>query len=297
VTGQAAPAQLPSDDVDGLKLAFIGDTHGRVIHALAAIMEAQRQLGVRFDWVFQVGDFGAFPNPGEIRWIGVDAVEPSAREFLNLLRTPAPDQSLQRIRDQLSRPVVFLRGNHDSADWLRALPREGALAAADPHDLFQYAPDGSVLNLGAMTVAFLGGIEKPGPASFPHPGSELIDDLAFETLWALGPGRVDILITHEPPAGACTFAEGSSRITELVRRLRPAVHVGGHLHVPVGPVAVAGTTYLGLSSLLRSPARDPARALQPGSIAVMDTGHAEAVHLDAPWLREIRADTLSRWLP
>jgi Calcineurin-like phosphoesterase len=283
--------------VGGLKLAFIGDAHGRVIHALAAVIEAQRQLGGQFDWVFQVGDFGSFPNPGEIRWIGVDAVEPSAREFLNVLRTPAPDQWLRRVRDQLSRPVVFLRGNHDSAGWLRGLPLQGGLAAADPHDLFRYAPDGTILDLGAVTMAFLGGIEKPGPASSPYPGTELIDDLAFGTLWALGPGRVDILITHEPPACACTFAEGSSRIAELVRRLRPAVHVGGHLHVLVGPVAVGGTTYLGLSSLLRSPARDPARALQPGSIAVMDTRHGKADHLDAPWLREIRADTLSRWLP
>lgn len=280
-----------------MKLAFVGDVHGRVLHALAAVSHAQHRLGERFDHVFQVGDFGAFPRRELLPWIGVDADEPSAAEFLAVRERPAPDPWLTRVRALLENPIVFARGNHDDAHWLRSLDVVDGLAPADPHDLFRYAPDGTVLDLGTVTVGVFGGVEQPDPDSTPRPGGELLDEAAFALLWDLDGGAVDVLITHQPAAGICPYSGGSGRIAELVARLRPALHVGGHVHAPFGPLKLGPTTYLGLSSVLRSPARDPERAVQPASLAVLDTATMRTTVLDAPWFREIHSGTLGRWLP
>ena len=279
-----------------MKLAFVGDVHGRVLHALAAVRQAQRDYGSAFDAVFQVGDFGAFPTAAELPWIGVDAVEASAREFLAVRAGTVAPAVLARLRAELPLPVVFLRGNHDNAAWLRGLPREGGLAAVDPHGLFRYAPDGTVLTLGRTRIGVLGGVQRPDPASSPVPLAELFDDDAFDTLWTIGPGHVDVLLTHEPPTGVAPPPNGSPRLAALARRLRPALHVGGHLHAPVGPIDVHGTTYLGLSSVLRSPRFDPRRAVRPRSIAVLDTDTRHVRFVESPALRQIRTDTLDRWL-
>jgi hypothetical protein len=166
----------------------------------------------------------------------------------------------------------------------------------DPHGLFHHAPDGTVRTVGSTRIAFLGGVERPDPASSPTPRSELLDDEAYDRLWQLGPGQVDILLTHEPPTGVAPPPNGSPRIAALARRLRPSRHIGGHLHAPVEPVRANGTTYVGLSSLLRSPRFDPERAVQPASIAVLDTDTDELRIIVTPALRDVRRDTLARWL-
>jgi predicted phosphodiesterase len=272
-----------------MKLAFVGDVHGRVRHALAALHVAQDEYGAAFDAVFQVGDFGAFPTEAELPWIGVDADEPSAREFLDVLTGEAPAPTPLPS-------MVFLRGNHENAAWLRSLPLRDGLAHVDPHGLFKYAPDGTVLTVGTTRIGFLGGVERPDPASSPTPRSELIDEEAYERLWRMGPGRVDILLTHEPPTGVAPAPNGSPRIAALARRLSPSLHIGGHLHAAVEPVRANGTTYVGLSSLLRSPRFDPERAVQPASIAVFDTDSDQLRVIATPAMRAIRQDTLGRWL-
>jgi hypothetical protein len=44
-------------------IGFVGDVHGRVFHALAALATWRAETGRRFDLVIQVGDLGAFETP------------------------------------------------------------------------------------------------------------------------------------------------------------------------------------------------------------------------------------------
>lgn len=43
-------------------IGFVGDLHGRVLHALALIVTWQKRNERRFDLLIQVGDMAAFPD-------------------------------------------------------------------------------------------------------------------------------------------------------------------------------------------------------------------------------------------
>ena len=62
-------------------IAFVGDVHGCVLHAMSAVLALEHHEGRRLDAVVQVGDFGAFPS--------VDRLQPVDREYL----TSSPAQA------------------------------------------------------------------------------------------------------------------------------------------------------------------------------------------------------------
>ena len=43
-------------------MAFVGDVHGRVLHAIAALAGRQKATRRPFDLIVQVGDLGAYPE-------------------------------------------------------------------------------------------------------------------------------------------------------------------------------------------------------------------------------------------
>ncbi len=256
-----------------MRIAFVGDIHGRVLHLIALLLELQR-TGHAIDRVIQVGDFGAYRDAAHL--------DPAAHRFvrenpaeLDFLRLLAPDDGLSLLlrhaRAQLGAPVLFLRGNHEDDAWLadRLRERGACQAPIDPFDLFHFVADGSVLELGGVRLAVLGGAagDPYGP----------IDSAACEELSALEPGSLDVLVTHDGPYGVATGyhgnAQGSRRLSALVARLRPRFHVGGHYHHLNGPHRQGDTVYLGLSCLVHPARKDPSRRIQPGAVAIFDSAH------------------------
>ena len=68
-------------------IGIVGDVHGRVYHALAALAICQVKLGRRFDLLIQVGDMGAYPDPArtdESTQVFL-ALDPSEADFSRLL--------------------------------------------------------------------------------------------------------------------------------------------------------------------------------------------------------------------
>jgi Icc-related predicted phosphoesterase len=254
-----------------MRIAFVGDIHGRVLHLLALLLELQR-TGHAIDRVIQVGDFGAYRDrehmdPGARRFVSDDLAE------LDFVRLRAPDDGLalllRHARAQLGAPVLFLRGNHEDHAWLADRLREGGSSevAIDDFDLFHFVADGSVLDLGGVRLAILG-----GAAGDPF---GRIDNTAHAALGALEPGSIDVLVTHDGPYGISVGyhgnTQGSRRLTELVAHLRPRFHVGGHYHNLNGPRRYGETTYLGLSCLVRPASKDRTRRIQPGAVAIFDS--------------------------
>jgi hypothetical protein len=185
----------------------------------------------------------------------------------------APDDGLalllRHARAQLGAPVLFLRGNHEDHAWLADRLREGGTREVpiDPFDLFHFIADGSVIELGDVRLAILGGAagDPLGP----------IDGDAYEQLRALEPGSIDVLVTHDGPYGIGVGyygnTQGSRRLTNLVAHLRPRFHVGGHYHNLNGPHRYGETVYLGLSCLVHPVRKDPTRRIQPGAVAIFDS--------------------------
>ncbi|MCH7488848.1 MAG: metallophosphoesterase [Chloroflexi bacterium] len=272
-----------------MKICFVGDVHGRVYHMLAAVLELQGRLGTPLDLVIQVGDMGAFPDPELLdeatkRWAEKD---PSELHFSYLLKSDGSlAEHLKAARQQLKRPIQFVRGNHEDQDWLTGLrPKSGAVSAAvDPFDLIHYVPDGTVLDFDGFRVGYLGGVEY---GAEPHTKIEpeavdLIDEA----------GSLDLLVTHDGPYGIGKgyygHTQGSKVLTDLIERVQPRYHVGGHYHQMNGPHRYGDTTYHCVAALF--PGRQQAEPLLDGCLAVLDTEADTFEFVAEGWLRDFGED-------
>jgi Icc-related predicted phosphoesterase len=272
-------------DITHMRIAFAGDVHGRIFHALAALSMLRERDGAPFDLIVQVGDLG-YPDPARAdaaskRYLAVDPAEADLARLME-----ADGETAACVRDvgaSLGGALHFVRGNHEDFDWLRGLRVDGdGTARADPHDTLRYVPDGTLLDIDGFRIAFLGGVEElPGDAS--------IDATAHEALAGLGAGAVDLLVTHEGPYGSSTGyhgdVHGSRLMSDLLAALRPRYHVFGHAHSTFGPTTVGATACLGLDALVASVLWHPeARGLKPGCLAVLDNSRGELRHVTEPWL-------------
>lgn len=219
--------------------------------------------------LIQVGDLGAYPKPERMdvpsqRYLAAD---PAQADFSRLLRAGgARAESIRRVRVQFATAIHFVRGNHEDFARLHGLPVDAASGTApiDPFDLFHYVPDGTLLHFDDLTVGFLGGVEERHDAAG-------IDQDAYEALLELGPDVVDVLVTHGGPYGSSICfrgdTHGSLLVTRLLKQFRPAFHIAGHAHQPVGPRPFESTTYLGLDYIVASALWNPdACGLQPGCL-------------------------------
>src|SRR5690242_4132812 len=101
-------------------IGFVGDVHGQVFHALAAVVAWQQERDWQFDLLVQVGDMGAYPDPTRMeaasrRYL---AAEPSQADFSRLLRREGEQAAqLHALRRSLASPLSFIRGNHEDVAW------------------------------------------------------------------------------------------------------------------------------------------------------------------------------------
>lgn len=128
-----------------MKGAFCGDIHGRAYHLLAVVLALQERLSVGM--VVQPGDFGVKRLETMIRYpvifLRFAGNDPAELDFLHVMK--AQRELAQRLRDvkqRLSLPLIFLRGDHDEIAWLRKLSGgvQTELIPVDPFGLFHYAP-------------------------------------------------------------------------------------------------------------------------------------------------------------
>ncbi len=291
-------------------IVFIGDIHGCVLHAMAALLRLERAEGRRPGAVVQVGDFGAFPGP--------DRLEPVDREYMTLspaqgdvfrLLDPPPSlaPALRQFRDRLTRPVVVVSGNHEDHDWLDQRRREAGAGRVpiDSFGIFEHAPDGSIVEFDGVAMAVFGRIDAPSTRYHFDPD-------ALDALLALEPGAVDILVTHDGPYGMSTNwrgdIQGSQAITDLIASLQPRLHVSGHYHHINGPRVYGATTSYALANLVPPTRRrhgaeplNPDQRVAPGSLGVLDTETWTFRYVTDAWLDDIQGDdidlasALDRW--
>lgn len=269
-----------------MKIAFIGDIHGRVFHALAALAKWQKSNGKKFDLIIQAGDLGAYPYPDESllnnRFVKNDTTELDFSRLISGGREV--DEFASVIKSELTSPVYFIRGNHEDFQWLDSLAGAGGFCDTDRYGLFRYIKDGTVGSFGDTTMAFLGGAE------FGAKNGGELDRAALEKLMSLDK-RINILVTHETHHGIGFsyhgLTQGSRYITELVEHLKPEYHITAHYHHMIGPHDRYGTIHLGLNNLVLPLRGKPGRNLRPGCIAVLDTETGNTGFVKESWLTEI----------
>ncbi len=269
-----------------MKIAFIGDIHGRVFHALAAVVKWQIVHNEKLDLVLQAGDLGAYPNPDEEllnnKFVKKDLTE---LDFSKLIAGNIEvDEFVSTIKSELISPVYFIRGNHEDFKWLDSLKEENGICDTDSYGLFKYIPDGTVKTFDKTVIAFLGGAEF-GAKNGGEINKQAFDELMSENR------DIDILVTHETHFGIGFsyhgLTQGSRSITELVEKLKPDFHITAHYHHMIGPHDRNGTIHLGLNNLVLPLRGKPGRNLRAGCIAIMDTDNGNIEFVKDEWLADI----------
>jgi predicted phosphodiesterase len=142
--------------------------------------------------------------------------------------------------------------------WLGRLHHRHKVVIAGNHDfLFERNPSLARSLLSSATYLEDSGVELDGLRFWGSPWQPRFFDWAFnldrgEPLrrkWALVPGQIDVLVTHGPPRGVLDRTStgeqaGCEELATALARIRPRVHVFGHIHEGYGQLERDGTRYV-----------------------------------------------------
>lgn len=215
------------------RFGLVGDLHGRIGFLRLAYEAFEREGGV--DAVLQVGDFG-------IDWVRKDPL--------------MVGDHAERLAQQYEAPLIFTPGNHDAWPELLSRPIEAeGYREIRPHIWMLH---GRAMTFHGLRIAALGGATSSDKhARLRHEAEtgdkvwwpyERVDrDLATALIKEAGGEPVDILITHEVPAGLCdgqrperqgtgeSYQRNASIdrliLREVFEALEPRLTVTGHHHV------------------------------------------------------------------
>lgn len=170
--------------------------------------------------------------------------------------------------------VIVIAGNHD-----RLFQKESPLARQIMTDRELIYLEDSGLTL-AGSEALLGEI-SPGPGRITVYGAPWQPEFmnwafnlprgeALKAKWDMIPARIDLLVTHGPPYGirdgVPTFDEdaypsddsitvrhvGCEELLKAIERIKPKIHVFGHVHAGHGRIKRDGTTFINASVMNES---------------------------------------------
>jgi hypothetical protein len=266
-----------------------GDLHGRVLPAFRLAQAWAREHGRALAGLLQVGDLGAFADPGRFdsatrRHAARDALEGGVQ----LVARPSAEADAVFAEEPCPEALWFTAGNHEDYELLKDLERRAGRSAdsfaVDAYDKVRCIRDGRVATLpGGLRVGALWGIDDRAPRArrrIPPRGK-----ISHRGPVALSCARFDVLLTHESPRDAVLPESGSEAIGTVLRWARPALAFFGHYHRTGARVEgdFGGTQVYHLSHLeLRSRAEE-------GSVGVLTwAGGAGAfTYLDPAWLRTV----------
>jgi len=153
--------------------------------------------------------------------------------------------------------------------WLGKLPHPHKMVVPGNHDFFLEEPRNRAIIKNA-TLLVDSGIDIAGLRIWGSPVTPLYGG-AFgmsssadrKRHWARVPDDTDILVTHGPPFGILDHALGSQRhegcpeLLEAVLRVRPRLHVFGHIHYGYGTQKTNTTLFVNAAVFTAGDLREP----------------------------------------
>jgi Icc-related predicted phosphoesterase len=148
-------------------------------------------------------------------------------------------------------------------DWLGELPHQHKVIIAGNHDFF-FEQEPKLAESLITNAIYLNDsvLEINGLKIWGSPISPWYHDWAFNRKrgadikkhWDLIPEGIDILITHGPPFGILDYTVtghtvGCEELTKAIERVKPKIHLFGHIHEGYGQVQTEHTLYINASNL------------------------------------------------
>lgn len=150
----------------------------------------------------------------------------------------------------------------DFNDWLGELPHRRKIHIPGNHEFFLEADPSRRRLISNATVLINEGVEVEGLTIWGSPTTPLLG-AAFGLssppdrvkLYAKIPDDVDILVTHGPPYGILDRSPGTlhhagcPQLLEAVTKLKPKLHVFGHIHGAHGMMSTENTLFVNAALL------------------------------------------------
>jgi predicted phosphodiesterase len=150
----------------------------------------------------------------------------------------------------------------DLNDWLGSLPHRHKIVIAGNHDsCFERDRDAAetlltnatYLQDSAITLDGLHFYGSPWQPEFQQWSFNLPRGEPLREKWLMIPVETDVLITHGPPHGILDQIHdfqhaGCEELLAAVERLRPRVHIFGHIHEGAGVAERGPTRFINASS-------------------------------------------------
>lgn len=145
-------------------------------------------------------------------------------------------------------------------DWLNSQPYKYVVIVAGNHD-FAFEEAKPALKLGRIIYLENDGVEINGIKIYGSPVQPRFMNWAFNVdrgeairkYWNRIPNNVDVLVTHGPPAGILDQALfgsehlGCEELALAVERVKPRIHMFGHIHGGRGYKKFNGTEFFNCS--------------------------------------------------
>jgi Icc-related predicted phosphoesterase len=144
----------------------------------------------------------------------------------------------------------------DFNDWLGELPHAFHVVIPGNHDFVVEEPSRRQL-ISNATLLINESIEIMGLKVWGSPATPLLgeafgvaSDRDRAMLYSRIPADTDVLVTHGPPHGILDQAPGSEyhagchQLLDAVRRIKPMLHVFGHVHAGYGTFSTPDTLFV-----------------------------------------------------
>lgn len=145
--------------------------------------------------------------------------------------------------------------------WLGELPHKYKIVIAGNHDFyFQHFPDRIEKTLSNAIYLNESSVTIEGIRIWGTPWSKWFYDWAFNIpvgtdaeYWKKIPDGIDILVTHGPPYGILDTVKsnnksaGCTELLKAVQRVKPKLHIFGHIHESYGTYSTKETTFINAS--------------------------------------------------
>lgn len=155
-----------------------------------------------------------------------------------------PEAEILVHAGDFSTPRATVEELEDFNAWLGELPHRHKVVVAGNHDkLFEADPKLARARLSNAVYLEQSGIALGGIRFWGCPVTPVLPHMAFAVArgaggkyWDKMPAETDVLVTHGPPFGILDkeniLAEhmGCIQLTKAVQRVRPRLHVFGHIH-------------------------------------------------------------------
>lgn len=152
------------------------------------------------------------------------------------------------------------------AEQFAALPHRHKIFVAGNHDWGfernRFLAEGVLLRAGGITYLQDSEVTIEGFRIYGSPWQPRFFDWAFNldrgpllrAYWKKIPTDVDILVTHSPPFGTLDSTQrgdhvGCEDLADELKRIKPRLHVFGHVHHTYGIVEKDGTIYVNACNL------------------------------------------------